>query len=143
MDCPTLHDTDESLDPPDYVYALVDPRDELIRYIGHTRAPQRRYSTHMTDAKPFRRHYDRKAEWIRDLGKAGLRPDLVILATCSQQYVRTVEEALIWHFQDQLLNVRSEIPGLGFLPGRTSTKRGRPRQIRLVAPRFVRRPNGR
>jgi hypothetical protein len=52
------------------VYALVDPRDQTMRYIGVTKHPERREVDHYQDEE----NNQRKIDWIAGLRAAGLRP---------------------------------------------------------------------
>jgi hypothetical protein len=58
-----------------YIYALIDPRDGQMKYIGKANNPQRRYKDHLTD---FRTEWQ-KALWIRQLKALKLKPELEIL----------------------------------------------------------------
>jgi len=62
---------------PRYVYALIDPRDDTVRYVGVTRDVYFRLSRHVKDAPKM----DRKGAWISELEQLGLSPELEILET--------------------------------------------------------------
>jgi GIY-YIG catalytic domain len=62
---------------PRYIYALIDPRDEAVRYVGVTRDVYFRLSRHVKDASKM----DRKGVWISELEQLGLSPELEILET--------------------------------------------------------------
>lgn len=64
-----------------YIYGLIDPRTGAICYIGRTRDPARRLSQHREG-----RSLTLKGEWIRDLGRRHLRPDMRILETIPYDY---------------------------------------------------------
>lgn len=60
------------------IYALIDPRDSLVRYVGVTGAPlAERLAEHAIEA---RGSDTRKARWLRDLSSYGLTPSIVVLA---------------------------------------------------------------
>ncbi len=59
------------------VYALLDPRDGRVRYIGCTSNPTRRLKAHISDGR--RGHQTSKARWIASLLELGARPQLTIL----------------------------------------------------------------
>lgn len=47
-----------------YLYYLIDPNTNLVRYIGITYRPKQRYKEHINDAKKLKNH---KANWINSL----------------------------------------------------------------------------
>ena len=62
-----------------YIYALTDPRDGQIRYVGQTSvALSSRLASHMRDAGCQRYQFHR-VRWIRALVTNGLRPSIVRL----------------------------------------------------------------
>lgn len=58
------------------VYALVDPRDEQVRYVGKSVAVETRIKAHLRD-----RSATRKARWVRALQREGRVPEVLILET--------------------------------------------------------------
>jgi hypothetical protein len=64
------------------IYALIDPRDSAVRYIGATNNINRRLSDHLKDTPKYD-HYN--ARWIRSLLSAGLEPKLRILEWVSPE----------------------------------------------------------
>jgi len=77
------------------VYALTDPRDGVIRYVGYSKNPVHRYRGHIKEAKNFTgEHRTHKICWIQLLLRKGLEPQLVILqvdvsdpATAEMQWI--------------------------------------------------------
>jgi hypothetical protein len=61
-----------------HVYALIDPRDQLVRYVGWAYNPTRRLQDHLDEARRKETH---KAQWIRQLIEFGLKPSVVVLET--------------------------------------------------------------
>lgn len=59
-----------------YIYALVDPRTDEIRYIGKSNNPRIRLAGHICVARTKQHH---RARWIRKLLEFGLRPYAIIL----------------------------------------------------------------
>jgi hypothetical protein len=57
------------------VYALVDPRDETIRYIGKTMCPGTRMRGHMWGRGRVR-------AWCDEVRAAGMKPQLCIIEMC-------------------------------------------------------------
>ena len=110
------------------IYTLSDPRDvREVRYVGQTRAPQRRYSQHvnaarlwLSDETPwwYKAPPDQRPlhDWIRTLHRDDYRlPVMIITArVASVSAARQMERALILHYLGQrafLLNVEAEILG--------------------------------
>ena len=58
-----------------FIYALRDPRDNAVRYIGKSNAPKARLLQHLEDATTNAQ----KAAWICSLAELGLTPQLSIL----------------------------------------------------------------
>jgi DNA polymerase-3 subunit beta len=59
-----------------FIYALSDPRTNQIRYIGKANNPYDRYSNHYNSSRDKNTH---KRNWINNIRKEGLRPELIIL----------------------------------------------------------------
>lgn len=57
-----------------YIYILVDPRDQAIRYVGKTVDLKARYSRHVTCSED-----DYKGRWIKLLLGLGLKPTLQVV----------------------------------------------------------------
>lgn len=88
------------------VYALVDPRDSSVRYVGASANPVRRFRQHLDRAKQQERHeiqdptnsrhrvhgkvgYEDHVAlelWIRSLTDQGLKPDLRLLSDPSEDW---------------------------------------------------------
>lgn len=56
------------------IYALRDPRNHEIRYIGASEDPLRRWREHVFDPQ------GEKASWVKELDEQGLMPELEVLA---------------------------------------------------------------
>lgn len=63
-----------------FIYALTDPRDGMIRYVGKADDPARRYAAH---TKEVRQRNPYKEAWIAQLSALGLQPGLLILEQVS------------------------------------------------------------
>lgn len=59
-----------------YIYALIDPRDDQVRYIGKANNPKSRYINHFNSSRDKNTH---KRNWINNIRKDGYRPELLIL----------------------------------------------------------------
>lgn len=65
-----------------FIYALVDPRDSAIRYVGQALKPKRRLKEHIQSARKQNSKNPHKDGWIRQLLELGLCPELEILEFC-------------------------------------------------------------
>lgn len=93
----------------EYIYALKDPRTNVIRYIGKTRNPRARYAEHLNDGKLHRdrRAYEDgnyiyvptlKAAWVCRLLELGLLPKMEIIESVSGNEVFIRECYWIDHY---------------------------------------------
>lgn len=57
-----------------YIYGLREPDTQLVRYIGKTIDPHRRWLNHLCEKSKTRRAY-----WVQSLERRGLRPEMVII----------------------------------------------------------------
>lgn len=79
MNAAALHDLNSQFPPHaneecTYIYALLDPETQEIRYIGKSIRPVERLTNHMNSRERCHR-----TNWLASLKKKGLRPELVIL----------------------------------------------------------------
>lgn len=63
-----------------YIYALTDPRDQCVRYVGQTNDIGRRYSQHNSTIESTP-----KGLWIQELHSLDLKPGIAVLATAETQ----------------------------------------------------------
>ncbi len=59
-----------------YIYALIDPRYNTVRYIGKANNPKDRYTNHYNSARDKNTH---KRNWINNVRLDGARPELLII----------------------------------------------------------------
>lgn len=93
-----------------YIYALSDPVDGCIKYVGKTENIIRRYDQHIRDIGDTP-----KARWIKRLSSIGKCPFMEILEVCESKNWKRREKHWIKKFKDEgnsLLNVSSG--GCGF-----------------------------
>lgn len=69
-------------DKPISIYALVDPRDNTMRYVGYTATPSIRLTAHLIEARHAKRP-NRRMAWINQLVAMGLKPEMRILESVS------------------------------------------------------------
>lgn len=82
------------MDPKIFVYALVDPETELIRYIGRTRVGMSRPQHHFSSALHEKSH---KANWIKQLRSRGATYTVIILELCTEEELVAAECRWISH----------------------------------------------
>lgn len=76
-----------------YIYGLVDPQTEEIRYVGKTSNLKDRYSSHLF-ADDVNRH---KCNWIKLLKKNGHKPRMIILEKATEKNWEDRERFWIKH----------------------------------------------
>lgn len=59
------------------IYALKDPRNASVRYIGYAKSPSGRFIKHLSEARGC--SHTHKANWIRSLLRQGVKPELTVL----------------------------------------------------------------
>lgn len=59
-----------------YIYALIDPRDNQVRYIGKSNDAKKRYKNHFNSSRDKNTH---KRNWINSVRRDGFKPELLIL----------------------------------------------------------------
>ena len=66
-----------------YIYGLIDPRSNKIRYVGKTNNPDQRLFDHVRHSKHKTTYKDK---WIRSLLEIGLKPTITILEECGDNW---------------------------------------------------------
>jgi hypothetical protein len=91
------------------VYALIDPRDDVIRYVGAS-CQQERLAAHLSKAR-CKRGNARVLAWIRELLECGMIPRQTVFMTTNDMGERDVAERYyIRKFRSTILNVVSGSP---------------------------------
>jgi len=89
-----------------YIYALRDPRDGLVYYVGKTRHPSWRLQSHIEE----RGGNKAKRRWLDDLRQHGLTPEMAILEKADAYTWQDTERLWIAKGREQgwpLTNIRS------------------------------------
>jgi group I intron endonuclease len=66
-----------------FIYALIDPKNNEVRYIGKANNPKKRLTQHLLISKNKKTHRD---NWLQSLLAADLKPILVILEECQDNW---------------------------------------------------------
>jgi len=87
-----------------YIYALLDPRNNEVRYIGKTTQPKNRLSGHIGECKNVKSlHY--RAKWIISLLNKELQPIIKFLKICPlSDFVKYETEYIQLYKNDKLIN---------------------------------------
>lgn len=82
---------------PWYIYALTDPRDDAVRYVGWTLRPKKRLIEHVYQAR-HKTNNRYIGNWLRQLLALGLRPGMRILETGMGDW-QEAEQRWIAHYR--------------------------------------------
>ena len=66
-----------------YIYGLIDPKTNQVRYVGKTNNPEQRLFDHTRHSKKKRTYKDK---WICSLIEIGLKPIIAILEECGDDW---------------------------------------------------------
>lgn len=82
--------------PSRYIYALLDPRDQSVRYVGQTsKALPARLKTHIKDCRTVKNH---RACWVKHLVSLDLKPAMFLLEEVPGEFWQEAERFWIAHF---------------------------------------------
>lgn len=76
-----------------FIYSLVDPTNNEVRYVGQTGNPKRRYAGHLYN----KRGLNKRLLWIASLKKQKLKPEMKILEEVTKTE-KTLEREKRWIF---------------------------------------------
>lgn len=82
-----------------YIYVLIDPRTDEVRYVGQALNAESRYAGHLNDGTCVDSH---KARWIRKLLNLGLLPELEVIDKVLGEDANLAECAWIYHYRYEL-----------------------------------------
>lgn len=88
---------------PQVIYTLVDPRTDVVHYVGRTCNPKKRYTQHLSVTRAKDICTKEKEEWTWELRALGLRPRMDIVETVEPPPIRVLERERRWlyHFIQQ------------------------------------------
>jgi hypothetical protein len=103
------------------IYALCDPNDHTVRYIGKSASPTSRYKQHILES--LERQNTQKKQWIKKLHDAGQRPDLLILfRTPDEPAARLAESRACHQYISTIYNIHDPRKGAKDLQKNKATK---------------------
>lgn len=79
-----------------YIYSLVDPRTNKIRYVGKTNHLSIRYSAHITCFSGF----SHRVNWLRQLHTLNLKPIMNIIEECGESNWQEREQYWIRYYRE-------------------------------------------
>lgn len=87
-----------------HIYALIDPRDDAVRYVGQTGNLERRFAAHISEATVPRYGYwydtpTPKSEWILELVSLGLQPLMKSICVVKWIHAPVEENKWIEHYE--------------------------------------------
>jgi hypothetical protein len=85
------------------IYALIDPSDKYIGYIGKSKNIQERYSQHLKS-----KGSDKKSEWVSSIIESGNTPELEIIEECDEEYLDEREKYWI-EFHSENNDIQNEV----------------------------------
>jgi hypothetical protein len=73
-----------------YIYTLVDPRTDEVRYVGRTVEPHQRLRQHLKDS-----HSSDIREWVNELQNEDLEPEMYLINVDDEEYLDSLERRAI------------------------------------------------
>jgi GIY-YIG catalytic domain/NUMOD3 motif len=123
--CSLIHETT-------FIYALVDPRNGEIRYVGKADKPERRWKIHL---QHVRREKSHKNSWLLELLNLGLKPGLETLDEVPSDCWQIYEESYIRIFRAIGLRMTNTLDGgEGFSGGE---RHPRPQLGKKLSPELI------
>ena len=92
----------------EYIYALICPVSNEIKYIGKSKNPKTRYNQHI---RKLDKQLTPKRRWLEGLFEKGLKPDIKILKECKEGDGRELEQYYCDMNRNTILNIHN--PGKG------------------------------
>lgn len=83
-----------------YIYGLIDPTTDMVRYIGKSHNPKQRLTKHLSPR--FLNETTHKANWLRKLAADGFKPILAIIEEVDRCHWQEAERKWIAHYRELL-----------------------------------------
>ena len=94
----------------EYIYYLIDPRDNVVRYVGKSANPERRYKQHLSKLDKL---MTPKRRWIEELFALKLVPKCKVVERCEgngrerEQFHVSLNEATIFNIHNPAKGAKS------------------------------------
>lgn len=92
----------------DFIYYLIDPITNVVKYVGKSKKPKTRYSQHI---KKLDKSMTPKKRWLLGLFEEGLKPRLQIVKECDGDGREDEQEHCNLH-QNTILNIHNPAKGV-------------------------------
>ena len=109
-----------------YIYALIDPRDNVIKYIGQTRfSLNKRYSEHLRNSKYNATKNHNVYCWINELKKKFLLPTIKEIEMIDVELLNEREKYWVTYYNKQLKNITKGGDGITYINKRSFSEKHR------------------
>jgi hypothetical protein len=92
-----------------YIYILIDPRDNKIKYIGKSNNVEDRYVRHLRQCNS--ETPTKKNNWIKSLKEKGLKPLYEVIDECDSDYINDLEVYWIEQFRQWGIELKNMTEG--------------------------------
>jgi len=85
-----------------YIYILIDPVTDAVRYVGKSVNPDQRYRKHISEAKKLKAN-NHKINWVKSLLSQNLKPKMVVIDSTDSDWIWLEEywisQFITWGFK--------------------------------------------
>jgi len=109
-----------------YIYGLIDPRDDIIKYVGQTKYPlKKRYKEHLRNSNYDKTKNHKVNRWINELKSINKTPIIEKIEKVSINLLNNREKFWIKFYGNQLNNMTEGGAGIKFIIKKEFTKEHR------------------
>jgi hypothetical protein len=109
-----------------YIYSLIDPRDNNIKYIGQTKfSLNKRYLEHLRNSKYYPTKKHNVYCWINELKNNNLLPIIKKIETVNTELLNEREKYWVAYYNKQLKNMTKGGDGISYIEKRSFSKEHR------------------
>ena len=81
-----------------YIYSLVDPITDEVKYIGKTKNPKKRFNAHLSECKIH--FWTKKNKWLLSLLNDNFKPKMIILEETTEEKINELEIKYIKKYEN-------------------------------------------